>query len=229
MGYVLYTASGTFNPTAYGLSPGDALNLVLVGGGGAGYARNQNGNTAVGATGGTSSFGGIVSALGGAGGVAGTVPAMQGSSQGYTHIPNGENAWRNVVRAGPCGWMPGYQLTQVVGTQDYINSQINGVSSAAPYILAANSTTVYWTDVMCVSAGYGAGGAFLLHSSGSGSNVYYGTTGNAGEIIFYNHILTSTAAIAVTVGIGGINVVGATSVQRYAAGAGANGCIAIFW
>lgn len=34
MGYVLYTASGTFNPASYGLSPGDALNLVVVGGGG---------------------------------------------------------------------------------------------------------------------------------------------------------------------------------------------------
>lgn len=153
---------------------------------------------------------------------------MQGSSQGYPHVPDGQNVWQNVVRAGPCGWMPGYPLTQVVGTRDYINSQIDGVSSGAPYILATNGT-VSWTDVLCISAGYGAGGAFLLYSSGSGSNTYYGMTGNAGEIIFYNHILTSTTAIAVTVGVGGTNIVGATNTLRYAAGSGADGCVAIFW
>lgn len=33
MGYVLFTANGTFNPSDYGLVVGDVLNVVCVGGG----------------------------------------------------------------------------------------------------------------------------------------------------------------------------------------------------
>ena len=34
MGYVLFTKSGTFDPATYGLSIGDTINVVCVGGGG---------------------------------------------------------------------------------------------------------------------------------------------------------------------------------------------------
>lgn len=78
MGYVLFESSGTFNPSTYGLVPGDTVQVIAVGGGGGGCgangaqynatsSRSRNGGTA-GAAGGASSFGNILSAAGGSGG-----------------------------------------------------------------------------------------------------------------------------------------------------------------
>lgn len=41
MGYVLYTASGTFNPSDYGLSVGDPIQVVCVGGGRRRYNKDK--------------------------------------------------------------------------------------------------------------------------------------------------------------------------------------------
>lgn len=41
MGYILYTANGTFNPSSYGLVVGDVIQALLIGGGGIRRLRNR--------------------------------------------------------------------------------------------------------------------------------------------------------------------------------------------
>lgn len=72
MGMLIYESSGTFNPAAIGLSPGDTVNVICIGGGGGGggavhamYGAPKGGN---GGNGGSSSFGAYVTSAGGSGG-----------------------------------------------------------------------------------------------------------------------------------------------------------------
>ena len=74
--------------------------------------------------------------------------------------------------------------------------------------------------------GYGAGGGggcAFYDESLSTRYINLGAGGNSGVIAQKDYVLTSTNAIAVTVGTGGAGGSG------YAGGAGANGCVAIFW
>lgn len=135
MGMVLFTQSGTFKPSDYGLSAGDALQIVCVGGGGAGGGSNTGGN------GSASSFGSIVSAAGGNGGPADASAAAQAfSSQGMapTRVgwinPN-EGTYYPYNNLSPCGgdgghgWWP-YTLPTRVG------------ASAAAALLASGSLAI---------------------------------------------------------------------------------------
>lgn len=194
--------------------------------GGAGYTNQQYSGT-VGGTGGTSSFGNIASALGGSGGVSTTaVQGLQGSCVGNVAVEDGNNSWHNIFALGPCGWLPGFQLTQQLNSVGFVRGPINGVSSGAP--TRGNASGVLEAYAYWCSAGYGAGGATLCYSCGSGNNVYLGFSGNAGEIIVAAHTVTSTAGIAVTVGKGGTGPVHNNS-KTICAGAGAPGCVAVFW
>lgn len=65
MGFALFTQSGTFNPSSYGLSAGDVVHVAAIGGGGGGvksYTSNINGTQ-----GGTTSFGSVLTCAGGLG------------------------------------------------------------------------------------------------------------------------------------------------------------------
>lgn len=108
MGFALFTASTTFNPINFGLSPGDQLQVICVGGGGGGgawgYTADGASDTSAihGGTGGTSSFGSYVSALGGMCRSLGTQGQFMGqapTSTSYTGFGGG----------GAGGWIPGTQ------------------------------------------------------------------------------------------------------------------------
>ena len=69
MGMKMFTSSGIFNPTNYGLSAGDILNVICVGGGASGSTQTKNGSSEAtyiaGNAGGVSSFGSYLSVTGG--------------------------------------------------------------------------------------------------------------------------------------------------------------------
>ena len=125
MGFALFDQSGTFNPLDYGLSPGDNLAVIAVGGGGGGGVGACSGYTGSvnyrrghlpGGTGGSSSFGSYVTALGGAGG-AGYGPYRSWSTSNiiYAPVANGRQGHYQAKAAnsiygtaGAAGWLPGY-------------------------------------------------------------------------------------------------------------------------
>ena len=57
MGMVLFNKSGTFNPSDYGLSVGDQIQIVCVGGGGGGGISYYDTSTWIGHTGNSGSSG----------------------------------------------------------------------------------------------------------------------------------------------------------------------------
>lgn len=121
MGMVLFTQSGTFKPSDYGLSAGDALQIVCVGGGGAG------GGASSGINGSASSFGSIVTAAGGNGGLNGSSAAAQPfSSQGTAptrvgYVDSNSAKYYPYYDNSPCGgdgghgWWP-YSLPPRIGS-----------------------------------------------------------------------------------------------------------------
>ncbi len=112
MGFILFDKSGTFDPTTYGLSPGDVVHAVVVGGGGGG-CYNSNTST-YGGNGGASSFGNYVTALGGYGAVYNqtnpwrstpTQYMTKGAATGYNNVSN----YTILGGSGGGGWYPGYK------------------------------------------------------------------------------------------------------------------------
>lgn len=63
MGFTIFESSGTFKPADYGLTVGDMLHLIVVGGGGGGCGTSNL--YSAGTAGGASSFGSILTAEGG--------------------------------------------------------------------------------------------------------------------------------------------------------------------
>lgn len=130
MGFALFDQSSTFNPLDYGLSPGDNIAVIAVGGGGGGgvgIVRGTYSNTnyyrghLLGGTGGASSFGTYVTALGGAGGAgwgaarsswSTTQPTFQptaNATQGrYQAKAVSDKISTHIATAGAAGWLPGY-------------------------------------------------------------------------------------------------------------------------
>lgn len=98
MGFALFTQSGTFNPSSYGLSVGDVVHVAAIGGGGSGY--KTTGSRAVnGAQGGTTSFGSILTCAGGLGAAAASggniAPQAQNDAAlgGYSLSDSLSSAW----------------------------------------------------------------------------------------------------------------------------------------
>lgn len=120
MGFALFDQSGTFNPSDHGLSPGDTIYALAVGGGGGGaaayictnsYAVAPGLTGYAGGKGGTSSFGSYLSALGGSGGVTtsslSSLRNLQGKQGGAL---GGLGATCNsfpIAAGGAGGWLPG--------------------------------------------------------------------------------------------------------------------------
>lgn len=130
MGFALFDQSSTFNPLDYGLSPGDNIAVIAVGGGGGGgvgtirayySSANYYRGHLPGGTGGASSFGAYVTALGGAGGAgwgayrsswstaAPTSQPVANATQGrYCAKAVSDRVGNNIATAGAAGWLPGY-------------------------------------------------------------------------------------------------------------------------
>ena len=84
MGFTLFTSSATFVPGNYGLNPSDTIHICAVGGGGGGGGAGYNGSSYVASnatSGGSSSFGNYLTAVGGAAGAGGTSSSYNPGTQ----------------------------------------------------------------------------------------------------------------------------------------------------
>lgn len=274
MGFALFEGSGTFNPAAYGLSVGDTLNIICVGGGGSGGTAQSNKAAANGTTGGTSSFGSYISALGGSGGL-GTPPSTiskqgfptQGQYLGGCGMNVSSGNYGSVAGGGAGGWHPSFpglgghgidarahyetlgdfanretfagapskiyirkadgEYEEVVApatkyTGCYPASNLSGEQMRSMFNGAYSGRSAQSQWCGCGGAGYGAGGG------GAVSQYNYASCGgNSGEVKYHSLILTSTSAIAVTVGTGGVAPNG--DGNSCVGGRGADGCVCVFW
>lgn len=128
MGFILFNKSGTFDPTAYGLNPGDVIHAIVVGGGGGGCYSSQT--SSYGGNGGASSFGNYLTALGGYGAYYNQNNPWRGTPTEYMTrgrtVINTSN-FVSVGGTGGGGWYPGmtrgnggqwmFPQLQISGTQ----------------------------------------------------------------------------------------------------------------
>jgi len=236
MGMKIFTASGTFTPSDYGLAVGDLINVICVGGGSSG---NSGGSAYTGNNGTISSFGALLSAAGGISPNSGNTNwnGMGRGGLGVSNLPGG----------GAGGYEPGWPIMGGNGGQaDNTSPTTTMVTlyTAVPSGLGGKggfATGTYkqlgpcnsmWANMSEGGPGNrGAGPGYNNYSSGG--NGYgagggggaisnpYGCGGNSGVFAQGTFNLTSTAGIAVTVGTGG-----ATASN---AGAGAPGVVIVFW
>lgn len=254
MGFMLFTESGTFKPSDYGLVPGDALSVVVVGGGGGGCGYDDNAEYgAPGTAGGASSFGSyITSAGGGSGNKVGQSLGGYGNDA-YHAGGGGAGGWYPGEQMVNCPGFPGFLDGTSPG--DLVMSNSNGGCGGfcRPAVTDASIVQTFGTGRGgggATSPGSlggvgGAGGTGLVTNNSQSSNnyasggggagygaggggggyrryTYAGSGGNSGIVTHKIVVLTSTSAIPVTVGAGGAG-------NTYSGGAGAPGCVAIFW
>lgn len=153
MGFTIFESSGTFNPASYGLKAGDLLQIVCVGGGGQALQNERDGASGVGTTGGTSSFGSYVTALGGSG---------SGFSSTGTQ-GGGKGAPRSGLYQGGGGG-GGYGGGGGGGCSSQYNRATYGANGGEIKMAAINLTS---TSSIAVTVGAGGGTA---GSAGSGAS-----------------------------------------------------------
>lgn len=263
MGMLLFDKSGTFVPSTYGLTVGDMLHIVAIGGGGS-----------AGAAGGATSFGSLLTVAGGAaagsfgyGGEGGWHPALPVTLCGAppNNVPMGTVMYSN---AGGCGcskvllsgssssldtitifgpFAPlyggaGYSNTYTAtgsaislnGTSQ--NGYFNGGKGCNGKTYARESGNYVSLDLGGGGSGYGAGGGggYAFSSRSSYGEASSKNGGAHGAFNWLDYVLTasSPASFAITIGAGGAagKVTGATAdYVYYNYGAGASGCVAIYW
>lgn len=263
MGMLLFDKSGTFTPSTYGLTVGDMLHIVAIGGGGS-----------AGAAGGATSFGNLLSVAGGAaagsfgyGGEGGWHPALPVTlcSAPPNDVPMGIVMYSN---AGGCGCsktlpfgdsaalgtMTIYgSFAPLYGGAGYFNET---KATARSYELTGASQNGYFNGGKgCNGRTYSrdAGDSLSLYLGGGGSgygagggggyadsqHADYGTApgkngGAHGAFNWLDYVLTASSptSFAITIGAGG--AAGKVTGDRadyvyYNYGAGASGCVAIYW
>lgn len=242
MGFVLFGEAGTFEfkPTDYGLVPGDQCIVFCVGGGGGGGGSVSS--LHMGASGETTSFGSVLSALGGAGGSLTSQPnEPTGGSLGGTNRGGGGGGWYpgapitggsgisgNVTDliavavsrtcGGCCGAVQGL-TTMGGGGAAGGKGSINGVGAEGGEPTGNGSATVYGGGG---GAGYGAGGG----AAGTNTTPIF-NGGNGGEVKMTNYTIPNTAdTVLITVGDGGQGGLGQNG---GAGGNGCCGCVCIVW
>lgn len=264
MGMLLFDKSGTFVPSTYGLTVGDMLHIVAIGGGGS-----------AGNAGGATSFGSLLTVAGGAaagsfgyGGEGGWHPALPVTlcSAPPNNVPMGTVMYSN---AGGCGcsqtllsgssteldtrtvyapfaplyggagYSGAFTLSGRYGgglTGASQNGYFNGGKGCNGETYASESSSYVYLDLGGGGSGYGAGGGGgHAYSSQSSYGEASGKNGGAhGAFNWLDYVLTasSPASFAITIGAGGAagKVSGkAANNVYYNYGAGASGCVAIYW
>lgn len=277
MGYILYTASGTFNPADYGLSVGDVITVVAIGGGGGGaglyYYNYMNYSIQPGEAGTATSFGSLLSCHGGSAGRTSAPTDVYAGGRSNIFLQYYISADNVVNRGlyycggvGATGFYPGLCMPRSASTIQLLKGDQQGL---APFELAANgsASTSYPPQAVRVAGrpyagyagssnynsnngnnylfvetrgapggfGFGAGGgSYCGGTSGNGFQDTWG--GSAGEFKQLVHKLLNLSSIPVTVGAGGHGAYGidgntgtAQYTPSYAGGAGADGCVVVFW
>lgn len=264
MGMLLFDKSGTFVPSTYGLTVGDMLHIVAIGGGGS-----------AGAAGGATSFGNLLTVAGGAaagsfgyGGEGGWHPALPVTLCGAppNDVPMGTVMYSNAggcgcsktllsgsssslgtatiygsfaTLYGGAGYSNAFTSTDSRSTSLYGASQngyFNGGKGCNGKTYAKESGVYIELQLGGGGSGYGAGGGGGYAYSHSSS---YGTAssmngGAHGAFNWLDYVLTtsSPSSFAITIGTGGTSgTVSGTSANNvyYNYGAGASGCVAIYW
>lgn len=263
MGMLLFDKSGTFTPSTYGLTVGDMLHIVAIGGGGS-----------AGAAGGATSFGNLLSVAGGTaagsfgyGGEGGWHPALPVTLCGAppSNVPMGTVMYSN---AGGCGcsktllsgsstelgtitifdsFAPlyggaGYFNETTTTTRSYgftgasQNGYFNGGMGCNGRTYSSDSGDSLSLYLGGGGSGYGAGGGGGYADS---QHADYGTApskngGAHGAFNWLDYVLTASSptSFAITIGAGG--AAGKVTGDRadyvyYNYGAGASGCVAIYW
>lgn len=263
MGMLLFDKSGTFVPSTYGLTVGDMLHIVAIGGGGS-----------AGAAGGATSFGNLLTVAGGAaagsfgyGGEGGWHPALPVTLCGAppNDVPMGTVMYSNaggcrcskvllsgsssslgtITIVGPFAPLyggAGYsgagtatgRSTSIYGTSQ--NGYFNGGKGCNGKTHAKEADYYMSLDLGGGGSGYGAGGGGgYAYSQDSKYGEASGKNGGAhGVFNWLDYVLTnsSPSSFAITVGAGGASgtVSGASASDvYYNYGAGASGCVAIYW
>ena len=255
MGYILYTKNGTFTPADYGLNIGDTITVLAIGGGAGGgggaYGSGSNANTP-GSPGGTTSFGTLLSCPGGTCGTRTTTnpfiggqPAYELSRYKYEGSSSQLQIWevyKYVGGIGATGFYPGICMPKAAEPQRVLQGDYTGVvfadfnnenrvaerpfgGPASVCVYRGGNYTTYNSIGAPGGLGYGAGGGGAVYYDINNSNyITVQPGGGAGMFKQLVHTLTSTNAIAVTIGVGGNGYLG-----THTGGAGADGCVAIFW
>ena len=263
MGMLLFDKSGTFTPSTYGLTVGDMLHIVAIGGGGS-----------AGAAGGATSFGNLLSVAGGAaagsfgyGGEGGWHPALPVTlcSAPPNDVPMGTVMYSN---AGGCGCskilLSGDStalgtktiygsFAPLYGGAGYSNAFTTEGASEALTGTSQNgyfnggkgcNGKTYSRDLSRDIALYLGGGGSGYGAGGGGGYAYsqdadYGKApskngGAHGAFNWLDYVLTASSptSFAITIGAGG--AAGKVTGDRagyvyYNYGAGASGCVAIYW
>lgn len=236
MGYVLFTASGTFDPAVYGLYAGSVIQIAAIGGGAGGYGTGC-------AAGQASSFGSILTAPGGVKPESNSEPGtllegMWPGTKGPLYTVGSNRTYYGLGSQGGPGWTPGEAreylqpaMSTVFGTMGNLQAgMFYWIGSASlkqrnpttvpygagcAYYNDSNSNTYYYEG--SGGKGYGAGGA----------GVYEYIGGASGALRFASYILPNTDSIPVTVGNGGVG--GYIKEAYNFSGGGARGCVAVFW
>lgn len=179
-----------------------------------------------GASGGASSFGSYVTAAGASAQIdAGGMVTRATNNSNYTAIgSDGEHGWGSALWRIPA-WVPGIDI-------DIFNilNSFTGVGliprNAGATDKAINGSAKFNSSGSPSGGrgglGYGAGGGGGAIAASTNSRA--GSGGKAGIVKVATITLSSLSAIAVTVGTGGA---GGTAAAN--GGAGANGCVAVFW
>lgn len=263
MGMLLFDKSGTFVPSTYGLTVGDMLHIVAIGGGGS-----------AGKAGGATSFGSLLTVAGGKaagsfgyGGEGGWHPALPVTLCGAPPniVPMGTVMYSN---AGGCGcsqtllsgssssigtttrYAPfaplyggaGCSSSTTTGryggtlTGTSQDGYFNGGKGCNGKTRASESDNYLSLDLGGGGSGYGAGGGGgRAYSNQPDYGEASGKNGGAhGAFNWLDYVLTasSPASFAITIGAGGAagKVTGSSADWvYYNYGAGASGCVAIYW
>lgn len=229
MGMAIFTKSGLFDPASRGLSVGDTVDVIVVGGGQGGVSANSGyaGN------GGSSSFGTEVTARGGGVATSGwakngggfTFPAfgndtgasiensqrMYGSGAGYSAAYRAEK-----FHCGAAGWG---------AAGGYADSDKTG---SAGEVIFGSVTLASLDKIPVTVGGGGGGGSYSYRGSGEGASGSDGTSSGGGAGGATN--LASGGAGGYDMKPGG-NAAADGNSDRYglAGGGGAGGVVIVFW
>lgn len=197
-----------------------------MGGGRGGNGAQSNGEETQGSSGNTSSFGSFVSAPGGndAVSVTGITPPISGEQHDGSLGSDGEHGWGSMLWYTGSMWSPSldYDLLACISAIGALYEVRNGGKTDLAengYAFARDATSAGGRGGL----GYGAGGGGGAYASSNSRTASCG--GKAGTVKIASVKLTKLNAITVTVGTGGAG--GDASSAK--GGAGANGCVAVFW
>lgn len=251
MAMIIYEKSGEFDPAAYGLGIGDAVQVICVGGGQAGGVAYQDESYSPPTDGGVSSFGDHVSSESGAimgkggesgrignhsylypgAGAGGYIPGLPVfGGHGSDCCIDGENG--NVY---PVLGLAGCAVKSQATVSPYCNPKGDGNKGAKCYVVESNgdeetSEGYIGSNTAASGNGYGAGSAGFCTQVYADYNFNL-SGGNAGKISIGSHILTTLDKITVTVGSGGLNVASLSlynGIRKYCS-KGADGVVIVTW